>query len=638
MSVWPLEADLFYLNAAGQVWKQPLLGDESAASAVTRLDVNVQDFAVAPGGEWLLYRTDTFVAVGGVNNLSGQLIADTGPMQSARMGGHTMAWSPDASKLAYTTPLGFEVYVPGAGPEFGPLVFPTIEQSIRELGWSHNAQWLLVWRDDGRAALYGVASEVSLWVEIGQINSYAWLSDGRLAFAPSEGGLALLDPGDLNSRAFLVRQDRQVNTIGEREDGSIAFFAHDNGDPAKSYLNLADPEDLSFRQESGVAIAIEGWEWNPTATRLMQLDAGDPSGHTVELLDPSTGSSAQFETSGAPVAFAWGDTPPRTISGIALPSNLYFIAPEAGVLQVWRLPKNGDPPATITDAATDVIDYRVSSDGTQIVYTSGGVIYRRVIGTQDITEIVTLASDARVSGTPAFSTSGRKIAYANKGIWVYDLDTQTPTRLVADVIPQQLERETEITIYNTPRWSPDDSWLIIQVGYYEGFDNALLSTTGSPLSPLPLNLFVTNTTWTSEGNLLVFSSGGAYSQPGLHVITPGETPAINATMDLPIADAELRSDGRLAFLRIPSPYGIGPTSVQLFSALATGGSPRAESGSFVLEQPSLSPNAVVIAGLIQSRYNEFGTQSGRLAIANPGTGEIFVIATVSNVRSLQWGN
>src|SRR5690349_14488346 len=38
MSVWPLEADLYYLNNAGQVWKQPLLGDESAAAAVTPLD------------------------------------------------------------------------------------------------------------------------------------------------------------------------------------------------------------------------------------------------------------------------------------------------------------------------------------------------------------------------------------------------------------------------------------------------------------------------------------------------------------------------------------------------------------------------------------------------------------------------
>jgi hypothetical protein len=45
----------------------------------------------------------------------------------------------------------------------------------------------------------------------------------------------------------------------------------------------------------------------------------------------------------------------------------------------------------------------------------------------------------------------------------------------------------------------------------------------------------------------------------------------------------------------------------------------------------------MIAGLVQARVNEFGTFSGRLAVANPGNGELFAIEGVSSVRDLQWG-
>lgn len=641
MSVWPLEADLFYLNNAGQVWRQPLLGDETAAAAVTQLDQVVRDFAVAPGGEWLLYRTDEFVAVTSVSGLSGQLISSTGPMAPADSQGRTMAWSPDASKLAYVNPAGFEVYIPGAGPDFGPLIFPIVEELIRELAWSPDAGWLLVWREDNTAALYESAPDVSLWVELGAINDFAWLKDGRLAFAPVEGGLALLDPADLESRTFMVPQERQVSLIAQRPDGTLAFFVHTGGADTLANLHLGDPLDESFRQESGVAIDTQNMQWNPVATRLLTVDTSDSTGRTLIILDPATGSSATFGTSGQPVAFDWGNPPPTGVAGMALPNDLYFVAPEAGILQVWRLPKGGGAPLVLTEATQDVIDYHISPDGTQITYTSGGVIYRRVIGTLDITEVATLATTGPVratNGTPAFSPSGRQIAYANQGIWVLDLDTGESRRLIADNLPTQADREREIVVYSSPQWSPDGQWLLVRAGYYEGSDFALLSASGlSSAQPAYLNLFVAEAAWAAPDMALVFSGGGAYSEPGLRIVRPGTPPAITEILDQAVLDAELRADGRIAYLRAPGVYGLGPTSIQLASILPTGGSPTDESSSFVLELPELSPDGSMIAGLVQARINEFGTFSGRLAVANPGNGELFAIEGVSSVRDLQWG-
>lgn len=638
MTLWPLEADLFYLTDAGQIWRQPLLGDEAAATPVTQLDVQIRDFAVAPGGEWLLYRTDEYVAVSAVNGQSGQLIDDVIPMPAPGWPSQTMAWSPDASKLAYMSATGFEVYIPGAGSEFGPLVYPITEQPINELAWSHTGQWLLVWRQDGTASIYESKPDVTLWVDIGTINGYTWLRDGRLAFAPVDGGLALLDPSNLDSRVFIVPQDRQVTLPAQRPDGTLAFFLHPTSVDDPGTLHLGNAGDMSFRQESGFQVYTRGWAWNPVATRLISKEAG--GGPTINLLDPATGSTASFDAGGVPVVLDWGDPPPQGIAGLPLPNDLYFLAPEAGILQVWRLPKNGNPPQPVTSASGDVLDYDISPDGTQIVFTSSGAIYRQVLGTVDVNLVVALNTEGAqgpVFGAPEFSPTGRQIAYANGGIWIMELDSGESRRLIADNRPTDPTREREVIVYTEPQWSPDAQWMLVRAQYYEGYDHALVSVAGTPPEPIPLNKFVSNAEWAGINLALVFSGGGAYSQPHLSLVQPGQPPNISQILDLPIVDAEMRTDGRIAMLRIPSPYGIGPTSVRLYSALPSGTDLQAESVAFVIDQARMAPDGTMIAGLVQARYGEGGMFAGRLAIANPSTGEIFVIEGVGSVRDLQWG-
>jgi hypothetical protein len=375
MSVWPLSSDLYYLNDAGQVWRQPKRGDESAAAAITRLDLVVSDFAIAPGGQWLLYRTDDTVSMASLDGLSGQIVADGVGAVDAGEAANTLAWSPGGEKYAFTTENGFEVIVPGGGTEFMPLVFTAEEDALRGLGWSRDGGWLLVWRADGTAVVYGVSAALSLWVELGAINGYAWLADGRLAFAPAEGGLALVAPDDLEARAFMVTQERAVTLPFQRPDGSLVFFVHDGGIEGPGFLHSGDPADASFGVESGVPVETARMTWNPAGTRLIRR-VGETT--TVELIDPLTGSRATFDASGLPLRFDWGDPPILAVSGVELPADLYFLAPQAGIRQVWLLPDNGSEPTPLTQAVEDVVDFDVSADGTQVVYTSGGAIYREV--------------------------------------------------------------------------------------------------------------------------------------------------------------------------------------------------------------------------------------------------------------------
>jgi hypothetical protein len=637
MTAWPLAADLFYLNDAGQVWWQPLAGDENAAASVTRLDLVVRDFDVAPGGDWLLYRTDEFLAVTSLTGTGGQML-DNGigtPPEGAR--GQTVCWSPDASKVAYTTGTGFRLYIPGAGVDFGPLVFDAPEEPLVDLGWSADSGWLLAWRADGIATLYRSDPLLALWVELGAINGYTWLADGRLAFAPAEGGLALVHPEDLDSRAFMVRQDRPVSLPGQQPDGTLVFFVHDEGIEGPGFLYLGDPEDLSFHQEGSLPVQTADFAWNPTSTRLIGRDPDDPT--TILLLDALTGAQATFEAAGSPVGFGWGDPPPQSVTSLPLPADLYFLAPKNDVTQVWRLPSNGQPPEVITDAIAGVTAYDVAPDGTEIAYTSEGVIYRAAVDTLSVSQVIALLEP--VGGTLDFSPDGKQIAYANNGLWIIDLETGEQRRLVADTLPRDGE-EKLIRIYSHPQWSPDGAWLLAQVNFYEGYDFALLST-GTRPNPITLGLFQSQAKWTGEGLVMVYNEGGHYGEPTLKLVEPGTPTTIIDLLDLPIADVVVRPDGSLALLRRLSPaYTTGPTSVQIYGALLEKASSvpivdlQPETGAIVLEQPVLSPDGVLIAGLAEGRMDEFGTLAGQLMIVNPATGEMFVIEGLSGVYDVRW--
>jgi WD40 repeat protein len=635
LAIWPLEADLYLLDENGHIWRQPLFGNEDVAATIAPTEQVVLDFDIAPGGGWVMYRTAEFVGVTSLDGRSGQVIAFEESASMPDQPGQTVSWSPDGSKMALATAAGFQVYIPGQGAEFGPLVFDTPEAQVADLGWSQHSDWLLVWRADRGAALYEIGLTVSLYAELGQITGYTWLSDGRLAFAPAEGGLALLNPADLSSRTFMVPQDRQVTLPGERLDRTLAFFVHGEGIENPGFLHVGNPQDMSFSPVSAVPVQTVDLQWNPTTTRLIGPDPNSPFTTTVLVLDPATGSQATFEAAAGVDRIVWGERPPESVPGVNLPADLYFLALQAGIVQVWRLPANGDPPQTITGMTEDVVDYDISPDGTQLVYTSGGIVYRAVINTNDITQIAAL-DDEVINGTPAWSPNGRQVAYANNGIWIYDLDTLEERQVAVSNVPEDDTDFRLVQVYGEPQWSPDGQWLAARVGFYEGSDHALIVTNPEiDAEPIPLELFAARVKWLPNGRLLAYSEGGAYTLPMLTLVTPttpGEPPGITRLLDVPVKDVQSLSDGLLAMLRVNGPFSLGPTSAQVFTALPDGTDLSPASEAFVLEDPILAPDASLAAGVIQTRITDFS-----LAVVNPVSGQVQIIEGISNPRRLQWG-
>lgn len=620
LQVWPLPADLFYLNEAGQVWRQPLGGDEGAATLTTPPDLAVRDFALAPGG-WLILRTEDAVRLIPPDGQQGQVIA-AGVSPPPEVVGSSVAMAPDASRVAYLTAEGFQVLVPRAGLE--PLIYAVAEGPLSGLSWSPDGTWLLVQRTDGSAALYS-AEPLAKWVELGRLNGHLWLRDGRLAFAPAEGGLALLQPGDVNSRLFLVPQDRLVTLPVQRPDGLLAFFGHSGSISEPGFLYTADPNGSGFRVESSAAVWTSGLVWDPNGTRLVAAAPNIPE--TALLIDPYSGAQAALRTRGSPRRLVWGVAPLPAAVGLPLPANLYFLAPQAGVVQVWRLPADSNPPHPLTAAPADVVAYDVAPAGQQVVYVSGGAIWLAALGGAEATQIAAL-SDPNGMGMPAFSPDGKQIAYADGGIWLYDLASGEARRLVADRLPRS-ESDRRIQTYSQPRWSPDGAWLLVRVDFYASYDFALLPTAAENAVPILLNAPGAAAIWADA--LYLSYAGGPYGQPYLNRVLPGDPPTVTPLIGLAALDLRLRGDGRLALLHTAGAAWDIPFVVYLYSLLPDGSDLRPEMGAFALEQATLSPDAAFIAGV------GVGASAGQLVLVDAQSGQALRIEGVTGAHSLRWG-
>jgi hypothetical protein len=356
-------------------------------------------------------------------------------------------------------------------------------------------------------------------------------------------------------------------------------------------------------------------------------------GQTILFYDPVTGAEGEIASTGVPTSLDWSDPPPRGVTSLPLAADLYFLASQAGVVQVWRLPADGEQPASITNAGADILAYDVAPGGEQIVYTSGGTIYVGPLNAPDAKDMAVVAPDANSpTGTPAFSSDGKRIAYANNGIWTLDVNTGQKRRLISDVTPESPDQRQ---VFDEPRWSPDGRWLLVKANFFQGYDYALLSSTGG-LAPIFLNQYNSYAEWNADNTVLVYSDGSAFSQPGLSMVLPGRTPVVTTLIDLPVLDVAPRPDERLAFLRAPGPFALGPTSVKVFSAAIDGSDVVAETESLVLEQPRLSSDAIMVAGLVQTRRNDAGRISGSLMVINPATGQTFVLEGMPGVYDVQW--
>lgn len=635
----PLPADLFVLMENGQVMR---IGQEGGfAQPITPADQVAVDFAVAPDGQWIAYRTagsaedstNTFLAMTSIDGQSGQLLEFEEAGQPPITGrGQTLAWSPDGAVIAYTTEAGLRVYLAGMGEYGGPL-FLTLEGGpFLNLIWSPGGGYLAAEAESNVWFIY--RRETGSIVFAGQIPAsagLAWTREGVLALAPPSGGLIALDVRDGSQTVLLgaeVVVSQPTLITGER----LIFLVHEASGQRFAARRFGTVSILGgdYQVFDASLELTAAMRWLPDGVALLaQVDG------VLTIIEPRT--DTRRELLEGVKAYAWGPLPPEEISGLLLPANLYFLAQdEAGVAQLWRLPADGRPAEQVTTEPHNVLDFGISPDGSRIAYTSGGSL---IVANSDGSagfEVSPVVERPGAGAQPAWSPDGSLIAFVRDGIWIVPATGGARTELITDVVSADTPPD-RIRVYMRPRWSPDGTLLLIDIGYYEGRGQGILPITGGQALELPV--FTSDSAWLPNGQVLAWGHGVAYVQPGLYLVNPADLSSAVTVLDesWQVIDAVPLANEVARMLRSTGGSDtLGPGAVQPYLVpLIADALPVPDGQGGLLEGPVLEPHGQFVAGLRAVNFSEFGL-AGRLVILNLETGERFAVETPGDVWGLKW--
>jgi len=202
-----------------------------------------------------------------------------------------------------------------------------------------------------------------------------------------------------------------------------------------------------------------------------------------------------------------------------LPHSMYFLKDDsAGVMQVFRLEKDGKTVTQVTFEPADVASYDVSLPDGSVAYVSNNQLLLVEAGGRD--RRVLLDGGPRAENnpylanisSPVFSPDKQTIAYAAGGLNFYSLTTGRSER----VLENKLEKMGDGTIiplalYHPQKYSTDGTKLAIDISHFEGGTAAIYSLINNTLV-LPHDdkgsIFIccSDVEWTADGSAFFAAS------------------------------------------------------------------------------------------------------------------------------------
>lgn len=414
-----LPTELYVLLNNGSVERYSL-GAEGVRR-VTPDNEFVLDFAVAPDGNYMAYRTQAglFTANMFVPNSVIQIEDARADVPNIRGKGETLAWSPKGDAIAYTTLYGARVYFNTGF--FSDIAMP----GLQNLSWSPDGRYLAAEAAQHVWWIYRrEANEILLTSVIASGIGAVWIDRTRMVFAPAEGGLIIMDMAAGNQQTPLLDafQKYRLPCFDERDGALRVFGGAANGDDDYGRLLRIDLQGTAVRpEETGIVdVPLTGLRWAPGCQLMIALEGG-----SLALMEPLSGQGFTLPIVEA-AAYAWGSPYPPAADGMALPAAGYLLAPGLnGIVQVWHIARDGTLPATITPAENDITEYAIAPDGKHLVYVSDNTLWLYVVGSEaDPQKITTLNTDTALN--PVFSANGAYVFYYTQqpkgsGIWRYTL-------------------------------------------------------------------------------------------------------------------------------------------------------------------------------------------------------------------------
>jgi Tol biopolymer transport system component len=261
-----------------------------------------------------------------------------------------------------------------------------------------------------------------------------------------------------------------------------------------------------------------------------------------------------------------------------LPRTFYYLGTDsAGLIQVFRIERDGVTQRQLTSEPVTVNDYDVSPIDGSIAYVANNQL---LLVNADGSNRRMLVDGGPVDpnnpfistiGSPVFSPDGQTLAYGYQGLRLYSFATSDSELILENQIDDVggglfVPRE----LYEPERYSPDGTKLLITLGYYEGASSAIYYPATNTLVRLEGGegalICCDDTEWSSDGSSVyaanptmgMFSSGlwRVNAETGeVTTLIQGDAGGGNYN----VADeAYLAPDGQLYFLfaTVPAPEGI----------------------------------------------------------------------------------
>ncbi len=685
-----LPADLYVLLNDGMVQRYGV--GASGVTQVSPAGVFVTDFGVDDRGARLAYRTEQglYTIDLTIPNSAPFLVEGTAAgVPPYRGEGDTVAFSPGFSEIpgaaiAYTTLEGLRVaFLGDTTPSFQTFT----DGLFTDLSWSPTGRYLAAESDQNIWWIYRRdGNSLALTSIIVSSFGTSWVSATEIVFAPSEGGLKIMNLAAANQQTDLLDASVEYRYPILTSQDTLDFFGRVPANveiPAGFGVLLRLRRGAQQIETAGnTPIELAGLRWLPGGSLMLAFQGG-----VLAVFDPSSGFGFPLPIENV-VAYDWGPlippeqrptteplppdqpgsgspitpdaqptSPPDatplplgTAVGMNLPAALFFIAQDGfGVAQVWQLATNGRAPARLTFADVDVNDFAASTDARTIYYSSESTIWLQradigfPIGLQDLTSFA--------PAQPDLSPDGTQLAYTDEelGVSLITIDTVTPANSEVSRLLPNIERDGERFEYAHPRWSPQGDRLLVEVGIspIAGGDSrfavgvydmasAQLYTT-APLEATDPR--TANARWLSDGRILAHADASASGiAPGYYVydfIGEGAAPTLAAALpaDTVIrADVELR-DGVIRAL-VASAVDPGAPLRVIDVTLADGSISEVVSLITSIGSPRFSPDGAYIAGFQRA---ESQIDRGALLVISVSGGRQTLINPVDGLAGEVWG-
>lgn len=656
-----LPADLYILLNDGQIQRYGI-----GAAGVTNLTppgLFIVDFGVDPLGGRIAFRTESGlylidIASGGQPIQLDSVTADVPPYRGL---GDTIAWSPGGDAIAYTTTYGARVY-------FGSSTFADLRDSVfKSLSWSPGGRFLAAEGDQGIWWIYRRdGSGLGLTSIVPASSGAAWVSDGEIVFAPVEGGLRLMSLDQANAQAVLLDESVKYRLPGLDANGALIFFGRDPNDAGvpEGYGRLLRLARGAQQLETigQVPVALDGLRWAPGGTLLVAFQGG-----VIALYDPSTGVGFPLPMTDV-VAYVWGASsqsaaaptaaaptatpaptaspqPTETLAPTALPVNAvnaltlsadgFFLAPDyRGIVQVWKLPANGQTPQPFTGSGSDVNEFAAAPDGSAVAYVVDAELWLQAANRQPEL-LARIMSFAPVDA--AFSSDNGSLAYVDErsGVWL---------NVLAENAPQLVRTNGDGVTFHRPQFSPDGRFLLLDAYSAGGVASAVLDLTTRTLVTGPTAAAddprPPQSRWLRDGRIYTYVDAGSASTvaPGLYVL---DATALSTTpaqwLPLPTGVTVRASveavTGTLRVLQAQGSETFAPLSVVDYDLMR--GDARTVLDIGPLVAPQLSPDGRFVGGY-ESLTLIDGVQQGALLIVDLQTGRRYLLNNPAAAWGFSW--